>query len=349
MPRSRKTKSPRQTDQDVDSVWLSQPQTIKKFLDQRADYEQLCVEVAYILRKRIEAKDLEVAWISHRAKTLNSFLEKVQRKAYSNPFEEMEDFAGVRAVCLYASDLDTVEGIVQTEFEVLEKVDKFRAKAPDQFGYGAVHFIVRLGSGTLGARYDDLKDLKCELQVRTVLQDAWAIIDHHLVYKRQSDIPRLIQRKLNSLAGLLEVADDQFARIREERREYLDGLEAFSRNEEAFLATELNRDSFFSYVEKKFPGLVPEAYPGQINLVLDDIDRKRYPRLEELDTAIAPLAENSEGVVAGLPLKRESDSGALRAIVLLAVVDKKIRQGSHFPTAWAKPVEEAAQEFVKGE
>jgi ppGpp synthetase/RelA/SpoT-type nucleotidyltranferase len=59
-------------------------------------------------------------------------------------------------------------------------------------------------------RYDDLKKLVCEIQVRTVLQDAWAIIDHHLSYKQESDVPKILRRKLNSLAGLVETAHDQF-------------------------------------------------------------------------------------------------------------------------------------------
>lgn len=155
----------------------------------RRDYEQLCAEVEYILRKRIADRGIETSSITSRAKTLNSFLEKLQRKHYESPFEQLTDLAGARVVCLYRSDIAKVADIIRAEFVVAEDVDKLDELGVDQFGYGARHFIVRLGKTSSGARYDDLKNLPCEVQIRTVVQDAWAIIQHHMVYKRESQVP----------------------------------------------------------------------------------------------------------------------------------------------------------------
>ncbi|MFH1742151.1 MAG: hypothetical protein ABIH23_24370, partial [bacterium] len=188
--------------------WQSNPEIVRRFIQQRTDYEQLCSEVQYILRKRLAERTIEISTVTGRAKTLNSFLEKIQRKTYEDPFSEITDFAGVRIVCLYVSDIPLIEDIIRKEFEIVEKVDKLTDKPPDQFGYGAIHFVARLGKKMSGARYDDLKVLLCEIQVRTVLQDAWAIIDHHLIYKSESSMPKVLRRKLNSLAGLFETADD---------------------------------------------------------------------------------------------------------------------------------------------
>ncbi|KGD63153.1 hypothetical protein T9A_00473 [Alcanivorax jadensis T9] len=323
---------------EVDSLWQSQPETIKRFINQRPDYEQLCIEVAYILRKRIATQSIDVALVTQRAKTLNSFLEKIERKKYESPFEKIEDFAGVRVVCLYVSDLDEIEAIIKAEFDILEKVDKFTDKAPDQFGYGAVHYIVRLGKKNLGARYDDLKDLKCEVQVRTVLQDAWAIIDHHLVYKRESDIPSQIQRKLNGLAGLLETADDQFDRVREERQDYLRTLEDSSGDEYAFLSSELNHDSFAAYAARQFPQLPSEAFDGQLNMGLSMVNRKSYPTLEAIHSAIEHLYPHLDQILSVVDL--EADSGNARVILLLSVVDAEVRNSDAFPEHWKQPIEE---------
>jgi ppGpp synthetase/RelA/SpoT-type nucleotidyltranferase len=82
------------------------------------------------------------------------------------------------------------------------------------------------------------------MQVRTVVQDAWAIIQHHLVYKRESQVPSHLQRKLNSMAGLLETADDQFESIRREREAYIAEVRESLAKPALFLENELNLDSF---------------------------------------------------------------------------------------------------------
>lgn len=266
-------------------AWERQPKTIKRFIEQRSDFEALCAEIAYILRKRVESAGIEVAAITSRAKTLNSFLEKLKRKTYADPFAEVTDFAGTRVVCLYPGDLPKVCKIIETEFELLERVDKLDEKQPDQFGYGATHYIARLGRGSSGARYDDLKDLVCEVQVRTVVQDAWAIIQHHLVYKQESQVPRTLQRKLNSLAGLLETADDQFERIRAERESYVSSVRT-SVDTPDFLDNELNLDTFAEYLKWKFPDRPLEGWDGQMRMCFDWIDRARFRTLRDIDSLV---------------------------------------------------------------
>jgi putative GTP pyrophosphokinase len=84
-----------------DSIWYENPMLIKQFIEQRADYEALHAEVVYILTKRLKKYRIEYSMVSGRAKTLSSFLDKIQRKNYLNPFEDIKDLAAVRVVCLY--------------------------------------------------------------------------------------------------------------------------------------------------------------------------------------------------------------------------------------------------------
>ena len=133
----------------------------------------------------------------------------------------MTDRAGVRVVSLFKDDLLEIEEIIKDEFDVKEKVDKLDEKGIDQFGYGTIHFILQLGEKVRGARYDDLRELKCEIQTRTVLQDAWAIIQQNLEYK-QVGVPDDLARRINALAGSLETADNEFqsiARALKDKRE----------------------------------------------------------------------------------------------------------------------------------
>jgi putative GTP pyrophosphokinase len=238
---------------ELAKIWDEKPEVIRAFLEIHPQYEQLCSEVEYILRKRMDEKGIEYSTITSRAKTLKSFTEKISRKQYDEPLTEITDLAGARIVYLYKSDLPSIEKIVEAEFQVIEKVDKVEEQESDRFGYGALHYSVNLGRKSSGARYDDLKGMICEIQVRTVLQDAWAIIDHHLVYKHESDVPRVLKRKLNSISGLFETADDQFDRIRAEREEYRKDVQSKLGDKDTFLAQETNLDTFIEFLKWKYP------------------------------------------------------------------------------------------------
>ena len=271
---------------DIDGMWQQKPEIIKQFIDQRPDYEKLCAEAAYILNRHLNNAKIEFSAITHRAKTLNSFLEKIQRKIYDNPIEEITDFAGVRVVCLYLDDLPRVEKIIAEHFEIVEKIDKLKDKLQNEFGYGAVHFVVKLGKTSSGARYDDLKNLVCEIQTRTVLQDAWAIIDHHLVYKNESSIPSVLRTKLNLLAGNFQSADEEFKLIRDEREEYLSEIEESKISSEQFLENELNLDSFVRYAQWKFPNLPLGLQIIDAPFFLTPLVENNLQKLSELDKIV---------------------------------------------------------------
>jgi putative GTP pyrophosphokinase len=272
-------------EKDHDLIWKSRPEIIKGFLEQREDYEQLCAEIAYILKKRLIEENVEYSTVSNRAKSLKSFLGKISRKNYSDPIKDITDFAGVRVVYLYQHDLAAIEAIIKKEFSIIERVDKLNEKGTDKFGYGAIHFIVKIGKNSSGARYDSLKNLVCEIQVRTVLQDAWAIIDHHLAYKSESDVPSNLQRKLNSLAGLFETADNQFESIRQERSKYLKVV-AKSANTDAFLDNELNLDTFEAYLKWKFPEYETKYFERQVSIVFNQISKAGLNSLKALDKIV---------------------------------------------------------------
>lgn len=271
---------------NLEQLWETETDTIRIFLEKKNDYESLCSEIAYILKKKLSAEKIELSAINYRAKTLNSFLEKIQRKAYEDPFEEITDFAGTRIVYLYQNDLKKIEKIIEEEFDIIEKIDKLNDKGSDKFGYGAIHYIVKIGESSLGARYDDLKNLVCEIQVKTVLQDAWSIIDHHLVYKRESEIPTSLRRKLNSLAGLFETADNQFDLIKQEREKYLQNVTDSSQTP-LFLDNELNLDTFVAYLKWKFPKSNTSYYKGQEKSVFKEISHLSLNTLKELDNIIS--------------------------------------------------------------
>ena len=115
--------------------------------------------------------------------------------------------------------IDTVSKIIDDNFEIdtESSVDKSKILKADQFGYLSVHYIVSLDSNRKNLKeYTEFKELKAEIQVRTVLQHAWAAIDHKLCYKSKEEIPAELRRKLYRISALLETADDEFDILRSE-------------------------------------------------------------------------------------------------------------------------------------
>jgi|ERR1017187_807098 ppGpp synthetase/RelA/SpoT-type nucleotidyltranferase len=271
----------------LDQFWTQRADEVRAFLERQPKYQKLSEEVAYVLERAIRNKGVEFASIGSRAKTLSSFCEKVVRKGYKKPSDEITDSAGVRVVYLYESDRKRIETLIEKEFTIVEKVDKADKTDTERFGYGALHYLVKLGKKSSGARYDDLKDLVCEIQVRTILQDAWAIVAHHLSYKQESDVPVELRRKLNALSGLFETADGQFNVLKDERARYKRTVRELIRKEGAgALDGDINLDNLMAYLSGRLPDRGQQDVEGASELLVE-LTAHGYKKLKQLDEVFA--------------------------------------------------------------
>ena len=188
-------------------------------------YDDFAVHLADLVRDRIDRAGIEIHAVEKRVKSVESFREKIKRpgKSYVNALQEVSDLAGVRVILYYEEDVRKVCRLLEKNFfiERSQSVDKAKVLAEDQFGYRAVHYVIKLAKPRQRlpgwARY---RGLKAEFQVRTVLQHAWAAYSHKLQYKLQykseSHIPKQDRRRLVRIAGLLELADDEFSGLRKQ-------------------------------------------------------------------------------------------------------------------------------------
>ncbi|WP_294260535.1 RelA/SpoT domain-containing protein [uncultured Comamonas sp.] len=272
--------------ESIDSIWENNPDLIRKYLDLLPRHEKLCEEVQYILESKLSDAKIEIAHATSRAKTLQSYCEKIGRKSYSNPLKEITDLAGVRVVFLYLSDLEKIEKTIEDEFEVIEKENKLKNNDTEKFGYGALHYLVKIKQLHSGARYDDLRDLICEIQVKTILQDAWSIVAHHLSYKNENDVPKSLIRKLNALSGLFETADDQFESLRTARNQYIEDAEKeISKNNPKYFEQRINLDNLIAYIASKFPER-RKCDAEEYSNLLHELISSGYNTLSELDESI---------------------------------------------------------------
>lgn len=256
-----------------------------KFLEEQPLYEDLCREVEYILRERFPKDGISVGIITSRAKSYKSVADKLRTSVHQDKPDNIRDRAGARVVYLYRSDLPKIEAGIQDEFTVIDRKDSTADQEPDRFGYSDVKFYVKLKKQA-GPRYDKLKHLICEIQVRTVCQDAWALISQDLVYKRESQIPKEHKRALNSFVGLFELADKQFDGIRTELQKEREEIAAKATTE--FLKQPINLDTLKVFIEKYIlPERPVEAW--ELDILLNTVDRLRsagYKTLKELHGAI---------------------------------------------------------------
>ena len=188
----------------------------KVYAGKRSLYENFTTKLHELIGDLLGMADIDVAQIEYRTKTVESFTEKMQRqgKDYDDPLLQVTDLSGIRIIAYYLEDVDKIGEMLKREFKIDEvnSVDKAQAADPDRFGYLSTHYVVSLSPSRKSlSEWKQYRDLKAEVQVRTVLQHAWAAIDHKLRYKAAREAPRSLRRQLFRLSALLELADDQFS------------------------------------------------------------------------------------------------------------------------------------------
>ena len=192
---------------------------VEKYItEERDNYRQFALKMKEILSSILESKAIVSQSINYREKDPEKLRKKIDKKDYHNPLQEITDLAGVRIITYFPSDVDKIVELIEDEFVIDHEnsIDKRKSSDPSTFGYASYHLVVELSPERLNLpEYSFFKKMKCEIQVRTILQHAWAEIEHDIIYKSTEDIPFELRRRFSSLAGMLEVADREFESLRE--------------------------------------------------------------------------------------------------------------------------------------
>ncbi|WP_144882534.1 GTP pyrophosphokinase [Microbacterium paraoxydans] len=175
------------------------------------------VKVEALIHDVVASKGITVHSIKHRVKTEAS----TEAKLAGNPEKyatcaDLHDFLGLRVITHLASDVDAVVAALRSQFAVDEarSLDKQSQLDADRFGYRSFHLVAKLDPARAALpEWGPYVDKEFEIQVRSILQHAWAEIEHDLGYKATSIIPVQVQRRFARLAGLLEIADSEFDAI----------------------------------------------------------------------------------------------------------------------------------------
>ena len=187
-------------------------------------YSELDRVIPDKLKDFFAAAGIIVAAVEHRIKEESSLAGKLRLKGgkYRDIFD-ITDLVGIRVITFYIDDVDKVASVLERLFEIdwENSIDKRKVHEIDSFGYLSLHYICRIPeSAYADPEHPEVNRIRFEVQMRTVLQHAWANMSHDTGYKSGVEVPRVYLRNMSRLAGMLELVDDEFSRIRHELSDY---------------------------------------------------------------------------------------------------------------------------------
>lgn len=203
---------------DIDAKWLPNRKALevayKKYLPTMTD-------VLYGMERKLKEILVlpSVPTLKTRVKSFSSYYRKLLRilteSAETTDLPVISDLIGIRVICPFLEDLSMVEKILKDSFKIIEIEKKGADRTFREFGYESTHVLLEIP--------EDVRkncilppNIICEIQIRTILQDAWAEVEHELVYKSEFspfDLP--LKRKLASMNASLSLADIIFQEIRD--------------------------------------------------------------------------------------------------------------------------------------
>lgn len=197
---------------NIASILSDYERQLQIYQEFTSDLEKLVVQLLRTNRIRPHS-------VTSRIKDQNSLDRKLKKPDGSyTSLREITDLAGIRVITYFADEAAEVARVIEENFDVdkARSGDKRLLLDPDRFGYLSLHYVVKLGPDRQNLpEWRRFSALTAEIQIRSILQHAWAEIEHDLGYKTRYAVPLSVRRCFARLAGLFELADDEFMRLRD--------------------------------------------------------------------------------------------------------------------------------------
>ncbi len=214
---------------------------LQEYEDNLPRFREVEAQVRDTLRRTLQDAGLAVAAIESRVKGYDSLAGKLELKGHKyKSLANLTDILGLRVITFYIDDVDKVASAVERLFTIdwENSVDKRKIHEIDSFGYLSLHYICSIPDFPY----------RFEIQMRTLLQHAWANMDHDTGYKSGVEIPKRYMRNMSRLAGMLELVDDEFSKIRIELTDYRRRVQALVRSGNLDEVS-IDGDTFRSYID----------------------------------------------------------------------------------------------------
>ena len=194
---------------------MSNKESIKRFFNSGADARTLTVRDIERRLEKIFASHSYHPTLKVRTKSFASYYKKYFLQLKSGVAKPIiNDLMGVRIVCPFIEDIVLVQKLLNEYFDVVE-VERKGDYSFREFGYESTHLLIKVPSDISRVRGDTGCDV-IEIQVRTILQDAWAEVEHEIFYKAEfNPVDTPMKRKLAAVNASLSLADINFQEIRD--------------------------------------------------------------------------------------------------------------------------------------
>ena len=156
-----------------------------------------------------------IEFIESRLKKPSSIARKLQKLGYEvtveNMTEHLSDIAGIRVLCAYIDDIYEIARMLAHQTDVKSITVKDYIKQPKDNGYRSYHMIVEIPVYFS----DQVRPVRCEIQIRTIAMDFWATLDHDMQYKKKVEDAEEIMNELRECADVIHQTDERMMRLRE--------------------------------------------------------------------------------------------------------------------------------------
>jgi putative GTP pyrophosphokinase len=316
---------------------------VTDYLQVHRFFLDLADSVRRVVEEALRRRGINVHSVQARAKDPQSFGKKAarpderdpSRPKYADPLREITDLAAVRIITYFPGTLPEIEAVLKAEFDIIERADKGQILLEEErFGYQSIHFLVRIkGNRAQLPEYERCRDSIVEIQLRTILQHAWAEIEHDIQYKGASVIPIEIHRRFMALAGMLEIADREFQAIQNADAE----LRASARAnvvQGRFENIEITPDALKTYLDRR---LGPDGRISQWSYTWTArlLHRFGFRTLAQVDEAIKGYDDDRLSRIA--EGGRPGQTSRFETMLLAALGEKFIERHSFAEHEWFRP------------
>ncbi len=162
-----------------------------------------------------------IQMITSRVKKEQSIIQKMKRHGYEltmdNAVEKLHDIAGVRAICAFEHDVYHLADVLLQHEDITLLYRKDFIQHPKESGYRSLHLIISVPIYLAAGK----RDVKVEVQFRTITMDLWASMEHQLRYKQGIAFPEELNREIVECAEMSAALDERMGKLQRNLTAYL--------------------------------------------------------------------------------------------------------------------------------